>query len=775
MPRGLAFGNDGQLVAADAGSGLLIRYRPPQPPRLQVADNPATNRDPFGLRGSASAGTQILVVGGRRPAAALTRAGTFEVSVSLQRNQASAVSVFAVGSSGNGLASTPASVRIIHDDISPMITAHLDEPANAAGWHRRNVGVQFTCADDLSGVAACPPGVTVASEGAGQKIPGIAIDRAGNVASVNLALNIDKTPPSITASQSPVANPAGWNKDDVSVTFACVDALSGVASCPFDAVITREGANQQVGGEAMDVAGNAAPATVLVSLDKTPPEISARLSPPANAVGWNRDEVTVGFTCTDNLSPVVACSPDVRVSGDGADQRVTGNARDAGGNVATATATVNVDRTPPSIVATLSSPVNDFGWHNTDTTVTFVCADDLSGIVECRPPQTRVTEGASQPVDGMAIDRAGNQAKSGVVVSIDKTAPSIVPVVLPAPNAGGWNNTDVTLRWECTDGLSGVRRCQEPPVVQTAFVGQPFVGLAEDFADNTATASVTLRIDRTPPTITVALLQPPNANGWNNEPVTAHFTCDDADSGIASCPPDQIIRIDGNANGQRHRYRPRREHRIRDEHTVQHRLDWPVNHRVAQFCSGLVRVTCNDEPAFLSLITFICSVPLIPGTNSVVLTATDTAGNTRASTRALTYVRVPKVTIASPAHLSYLNISPTSVTGTVDDPTATVTVNSIPAAVADGQFSIALPLAEGPNIVTASAGAGAVGTSSVTVTLDTTPPHVTITSPPDQFVTTDEVISVAGIINDIVVGTVNAEQAQVAVNGSPRRCRIAPS
>src|SRR6185295_1721519 len=108
----------------------------------------------------------------------------------------------------------------------------------------------------------------------------------------------------------------------------------------------------------------------------------------------------------------------------------------------------------------------------------------------------------------------------------------------------------------------------------------------------------------------------------------------------------------------------------------------------------------------------------------------------------------------------------TTVNGTVDDPTATVSVNSVQAAVINGSFSVALPLAEGPNIVTASAtsGAGASGTSSIEVTLDTTPPHVTITSPPDQFVTTEASISVAGNVNDIVVGTVNSEQAQVAVN-----------
>lgn len=138
------------------------------------------------------------------------------------------------------------------------------------------------------------------------------------------------------------------------------------------------------------------------------------------------------------------------------------------------------------------------------------------------------------------------------------------------------------------------------------------------------------------------------------------------------------------------------------------------------------------------------------------------------SALSLLYRRVPTITLTTPANLSFLNVSPTTVNGTVDEPTATVTVNSIAAAVANGQFSLAVPITEGPNTITATATTveGAVGTASIEVTLDTTPPRVTVTSPPDQFVTTDASISVAGIVNDIVVGTVNAEQAQVTVNGT---------
>ena len=138
-------------------------------------------------------------------------------------------------------------------------------------------------------------------------------------------------------------------------------------------------------------------------------------------------------------------------------------------------------------------------------------------------------------------------------------------------------------------------------------------------------------------------------------------------------------------------------------------------------------------------------------------------------TLAVTGTPPPSVTITAPANLSYLNISPTTVSGTVSDPNATVVINSIQAPVANGAFTASVPLAEGPNILTASAtsASGSIGSASITVTLDTTPPHVTITSPGDQFVTTLSSISVAGNVNDTVVGTVNSQQAHVTINGAP--------
>lgn len=127
------------------------------------------------------------------------------------------------------------------------------------------------------------------------------------------------------------------------------------------------------------------------------------------------------------------------------------------------------------------------------------------------------------------------------------------------------------------------------------------------------------------------------------------------------------------------------------------------------------------------------------------------------------------VSITEPAAGQLVNTFTVQVRGSANNPPSSVVVNGAIAAIAGNTFSASVTLHEGNNPVTAVAvdEAGATATATVQVTVDTTPPRVTIDSPRDGAVLSEPTVVVAGLINDIVVGTVGPEQAQVLINGRP--------
>lgn len=296
------------------------------------------------------------------------------------------------------------------------------------------------------------------------------------------------------------------------------------------------------------------------------------------------------------------------------------------------------------------------------------------------------------------------------VVGVDDEVPTISATAAPPPNAAGWNNTDVTVTFTCADAISGVATC--PPASTASAEGVATVsGTAVDVAGNSASTSVTVRLDKTGPQIAVT-----------------------------SPAPNAVVSA----------------------------ASLSITGTVTDALSGVVSLSCNGVAATVTRGSFSCAASLVAGLNTIQLAASDAAGNTSTSSLSVRVSAAPAVRILEPRNFSFLNLSPITVRGTVDDPNVTVKVNGVAAPVSNGSFSVVVPLVEGNNTLTAVAttAGGFVGTGSVEVTLDTTPPRVTIQSPADGFVTSDAAVSVSGIVNDVVVGTVNDQQAQVTVNGT---------
>lgn len=431
------------------------------------------------------------------------------------------------------------------DKTAPTVSGSATTPPNANGWYRGDVTVAFSCSDGLSGLSgSCAETATVSTEGSSLSASRTVTDRAGNSATATVnGLKIDKTPPSISGTRNTPPNAAGWNNADVTVSFSCADTLSGQDSCPAP-VTLGEGADQSARGTVTDRAGNTAAATVSgINVDKTAPTAQAERLTPANPAGWNNTDVGVKFVCNDPEGGSGCAAPSLTqtVTGEGADLGATGTVSDRAGNTSAPVTLggIRIDRQAPTVTAgDPSGQQGENGWYLGDVSVTFSCADNLSGAASCPGTVTTTGEGSALALSSGAVrDLAGNEAApvSGGSYKVDKTNPTIVGAPDRDPNAARWYNAAVNVSFSCTDAGSGVASCT-PARTLAEGADQSVPGTVRDQAGRTASVTVSgLNIDLTAPTISAARDLPANAAGWNNSDVTVRFSCADALSGAATC------------------------------------------------------------------------------------------------------------------------------------------------------------------------------------------------------------------------------------------------
>jgi hypothetical protein len=255
---------------------------------------------------------------------------------------------------------------------------------------------------------------------------------------------------------------------------------------------------------------------------------------------------------TSDMDEAVECSIDggafeeggvslnLTVSGDGVHEIVCRTASDE------IHFTVKIDSTPPVINFSGWLPLpNANGWNNTDVTVDWSCDDATSSVaVFSNKHQTISTEGSGLTAISSCTDNAGNVATDTVLgINIDKTSPDVT-VTLP-PSFNGWYNTDVTPVVSRTDDLSKIDTCSaDPPTINAEGAQQiPSVSCIDKAGNKFQTAPVTVKIDKTPPTI-VFLGPFPNEDGFT-DPVTFRWLCSDELSGVVALESNQTISKEG--------------------------------------------------------------------------------------------------------------------------------------------------------------------------------------------------------------------------------------
>ncbi|MBK6406030.1 MAG: hypothetical protein IPF66_13840 [Holophagales bacterium] len=536
-----------------------------------------------------------------------------------------------------------------------------------------------------------------------------------------MSFTVDTSPPAL-AITLPVpgsvvgALPAalsGTCGDAVRVSSAGMDVIPVNGAFTFPAWPFVEGRPTAL-VTAVDAAGNEARATAEYVVDVRAPAVT--ISSPGEGAILGPGPVFVRGTATDaTLREVTVEDLRATVGSDGEfsagpfsrpDGGVvfTATASDAAGRSSTATVRVTVDTVPPVVTVRIaatgallgpgallaSPPVLDVQVIDATTPAQTTKVVRVDGVPYGGEP---VTGEGAHLVDVVATDGAGNVATASISFTLDTTRPTFRDL-LPADGSVGRMATVTVSGSVSADAVGVTVNGLTANLAGGAFSlagvtlaeGENAVALnAVDGAGNVGTASLRLIRDTIPPAISV--LQPVAGALVGALSVTV--------SGTVSDPNLDTVTVDGGA-------------------------------------------AVVEGSAFRR-----DGVSLVEGANTLTATARDRAGNSASATGTVTADTIsPAIAIGAPAPGAVLGASPAVVTGSVTDANLdSVTVNGVPAVLeTEGRFRAEVPLAEGRATITATArdALGHAAVASVSVTLDSAAPVVTIVSPPDgaRFPTT---------------------------------------
>ena len=317
----------------------------------------------------------------------------------------------------------------------------------------------------------------------GQQVTGLT-DTAGQV---TLTLNHVVQPGNYTAEASFRGDSAYLGSNDISAftlnkdttTLTVTPAASTIFTnqpTPFVAVV-RDSEGRPLGGKSVIFivhnSTDSFAASVIADFQGNAALGSVSLLPPGTY------EVDVYFNGTIPLTPSITLEDDYYLPSSNTDSSLT----------------ILGDDNPPSITATAtkadSTPYTANTWTNQTVTVHFTCTDTESGIASCPADLVYSTDGIFTAT-GTATDHANYSAAiSFGPIKIDKTAPTLAPIVSPNPV---FLNGTASAFANATDAGSGIAT-QSCGTVVTSSVGTRTVTCsATDNAGNTTVADAQYRV-----------------------------------------------------------------------------------------------------------------------------------------------------------------------------------------------------------------------------------------------------------------------------------------
>ncbi len=404
-----------------------------------------------------------------------------------------------------------------------LVLANRPQP-NDQGWYQNNVTVTWTCyrlPTDFLGDGDPPISDvtdTITDEGLYRSATGECEDEGRSASATEFNFNIDKTNPVIAyKGPEPDANEHGWHRTDVTAIWTCTDPLSGAKGTPWvipnipvvlTTTITGEGKNRFATAECADNAGNSVhpdDSTAFANIDRTAPTVARESAlPQPNANGWFTSDVTYSWKCRDMLSAPEGVRDDIldihkvadvtKTFTDGRDQIPIGDCTDNAGNIGHSEPdpSIDVDTVKPGIALKHRPSPNTNGWYSSDVTIEWTCSDATSGPVDATVSDTVATEGANRSATGTCKDVAGHtNSATETGINLDETPPEIELLSRPNANENGWYDGDVTIKWSCSDALSGEVTEIVEATVSSEGADREATGTCTDKAGNTAQATET--------------------------------------------------------------------------------------------------------------------------------------------------------------------------------------------------------------------------------------------------------------------------------------------